>query len=62
MQQVHNFVPAAPVGANYAEWAYFEGYHFQHIAAWQENLRLKRIRDEARRLIDRRRSPRGFRP
>lgn len=62
MQQVHNFVPAAPVGANYAEWSYFEGYHFQHIAAWQENLRLKRIRNEARRLIDRRRSPRGFRP
>lgn len=28
---------------NYAEAAYFDGYHFQHIAAYHEDLRLKAI-------------------
>ena len=28
---------------DYAEASYFEGYHFQHIAAWRENARVKGI-------------------
>ncbi len=32
----------APHGQNYAEWT-FDGYHFAHIAAWQEARRLARI-------------------
>lgn len=28
----------------YAELAYFDGYAFQHIAAWQEARRLERLR------------------
>lgn len=28
----------------YSEAAYFEGYHFAHVAAWEENNRLKRIK------------------
>jgi hypothetical protein len=28
----------------YAEASYFSGYHFQHIVAWQEYNRLKRIK------------------
>ena len=35
---------------NYAEASYFLGYHFQHIAAFQEHLRLRRIDDTNRRL------------
>lgn len=27
---------------DYAEASYFDGYAFQHIAAWQENRRLRR--------------------
>lgn len=46
------FVP--PVGQNYAEWSYFDGYAFQHIAAWQEAKRLKRIRATAIKALDRR--------
>lgn len=49
----HNF-NAAPVGQNYAEWSYFDGYAFQHIAAWQEAERLKRIRTTAIKALDRR--------
>lgn len=51
---VHNFKPAAPVGSNYAEWSYFDGFHFAHIAAWQEAERLKRIRTTAIKALDRR--------
>lgn len=29
----------------YAEMSYFDGYHFQHIAQWQEQKRLQRIRE-----------------
>ena len=54
MLVVHNFRPAAPVGQNYAEWSYFDGYAFAHIAAWQEANRLKRIRNDARKMLDRR--------
>lgn len=42
----------------YAELAYFEGYAFQHIAAFEEHKRIERIRNTARKLIDRRRSAR----
>jgi hypothetical protein len=28
----------------YAELSYFEGFHFQHIADWQEHQRLKCIK------------------
>lgn len=39
----------------YAELSYFDGYHFQHIAAFDEHKRLQRIRYEARKLFERRR-------
>lgn len=32
----------------YAEMAYFDGNHCQHVADWQEARRLARKRDEAR--------------
>jgi hypothetical protein len=38
----------------YAELSYFGGYHFQHIADWQEARRLERIRLEHNRLAGRR--------
>lgn len=38
---------------NYAEASYFDGYHFQHIAARDEANRLARINAEARRLVNR---------
>lgn len=55
---VHNFTPAAPLGSNYAEWSYFDGYAFAHIAAYQEAARLKRIRTTAIKALDRRTSRR----
>lgn len=63
MLVVHNFKPAAPIGQNYAEWSYFDGYAFQHIAAWQEANRLKRIRKDATKAVEneRRRNGRAFR-
>jgi hypothetical protein len=36
---------------DYAEATYFDGYHFSHIAAWQEQHRLTRLRNG----VDRRR-------
>lgn len=39
----------------YSELAYFEGYAFQHIAAFEEHKRLQRIRANAMRALDRRR-------
>lgn len=56
---VHNFKPAAPIGANYAEWSYdFKDgspvYAFAHIAARDEHLRIKRKRTEAIKMLDRR--------
>jgi hypothetical protein len=38
----------------YSEMAYFDGYAFQHIAAWEEHKRLQRIRTTAIRALDRR--------
>ncbi|WP_286869489.1 hypothetical protein [Sphingobium sp.] len=37
-----------------AELSYFDGYHFQHIAAYREMQRLQRIRVTAIRALDRR--------
>ena len=39
----------------YSEASYFDGYHFAHIAAREEHLRLVRKLTEARRALDRRR-------
>lgn len=47
-----------PVGQNYAEASYFDGYAYQHIAEWQEMRRLQGIRARACRMIERRRNPR----
>lgn len=38
----------------YAELAYFDGHHVAHIAAWQEQQRLTRIRTDSIRAMDRR--------
>jgi hypothetical protein len=42
----------------YSEAAYFDGAHVAHIAAWYERQRLKRIAQNNRRALDRRRFPR----
>lgn len=39
---------------NYAEASYFDGAHFQHIAAFKEAQRLKAIDNANRKVIDRR--------
>jgi hypothetical protein len=39
---------------DYAELTYFDGYHFSHIAAWQDHRRLERKRVEAIKALDRR--------
>lgn len=36
---------------DYAEASYFDGYHFQHIAAYRDDQRLKRIADKAKRAL-----------
>jgi len=35
----------------YSEASYFDGYHFQHIAAWEEERRLKNILRQAKLLL-----------
>lgn len=37
---------------DYAEASYFDGYHFQHVAAWRDHQRLLRARADARRALD----------
>lgn len=39
----------------YAEAAYFDGYYFAHIAAFEERQRLRRINSQCRAAADRRR-------
>lgn len=39
----------------YAELSYFEGFHFAHIAAYDEHRRLGRIEERARRAYARER-------
>jgi hypothetical protein len=34
--------PVCPSGVLYNEASYFDGFHFAHIAAYQEHLRLTR--------------------
>jgi hypothetical protein len=38
---------------NYAEQSYFEGYHFQHIAAYHEKKRLSAILQRNQRMLAR---------
>lgn len=38
----------------YSEASYFDGYHFAHIAAYFEQMRLKRIDNSARQCFNRR--------
>ena len=35
----------------YAELSYFDGYHFAHIAAWEEERRLRRIIERDLRFV-----------
>ena len=37
----------------YAEASYFGGYHFQHIVAWEEYNRLKRIKAKIAEITQR---------
>jgi hypothetical protein len=47
--------PALPLlHCSYSEASYFEGYAFQHIAAYEEAKRLARIRTQAIKALDRR--------
>lgn len=39
----------------YQEASYFDGFHFSHIAAWEEHLRLERKKRDARLLLRTRR-------
>ncbi len=61
---VHNEVINEPKGKNmissYSEASYFDGYAFQHIAAWQEEQRLKNARRNAAKAFDRRRNGRAL--
>lgn len=43
----------------YAEAAYFDGAHVQHIADYFEQQRLKRLRRDAARMVERRRGSRA---
>lgn len=57
MDMTHRFtLPAAlPLrSSSYAEAAYFDGEHCQHIADWEESKRLARKRTEAIKALDRR--------
>lgn len=40
-----------PAPVLYAEASYFDGYHFAHIAQWEEAKRCKRIRTVAHRAL-----------
>lgn len=41
--------------SDYAEASYFDGYHFQHIADWEQAKRTKRLNDRAYRIVRERR-------
>jgi hypothetical protein len=47
--------------SSYSEAAFFDGYHFQHIAAYQEEQRLRGIRKRCQQHLarERRATPRG---
>lgn len=60
MLVVHNFTPALPQRtASYSEAAYFDGEHCQHIADWEEQKRLKRIRKNACKAVENERRRNG---
>lgn len=44
---------------SYSEAAYFDGYAFAHIAAWEDQQRLRRIRRDLARALERRRGSRS---
>lgn len=46
----------------YAEASYFDGYHFAHIAAYEEEVRLRRIRRSAIEAVRRERRSRPRTP
>lgn len=56
----YNAARAAPraTGVLYSEASYFDGYHFQHIADFEEHKRIARIRTTAIKALDRRMSRR----
>lgn len=60
---IDNTAPALrPLPCSYSEASYFEGYHFQHIAAYEEQQRLARIHKSAQqavRSIERRKGSRA---
>lgn len=62
MDMTHHFTtPALPLRTcSYSEAAYFEGEHCQHIADYEEHRRLRRIRADACRMIERRSARRGI--
>lgn len=39
------------LNSSYSEASYFDGYHFQHIAAFEEEARLQRIKDQCKNAI-----------
>lgn len=45
----------------YRELSFFDGFHFAHIAAREEALRLRRKKAEVLRVVERRRTGRGRR-
>ncbi len=60
-----NAIVGAPLGQNYAEWSYDfnDGqpvYAFHHIAAWQDEQRLKRIHKQGAQAVERRRNGRAL--
>lgn len=63
MDMTHRFTAPRETSplCGYSERAYFGGDHCQHCADRDEHLRLKRIRAQGARMIERRRNGRGFR-
>jgi hypothetical protein len=41
---------------DYAEASYFDGYHFRHIAAWQDHQRQRRLATARRAMTVARRA------
>lgn len=50
----------APLHCSYSEASYFDGYAFQHIAAYEEAKRIARIRTQAIKAMDRRTNRRAY--
>lgn len=56
-------MPLAPFRAvaSYSEAAYFDGNHCHHVAAYEENERLRRIKLSTLRMVERRAGSRAQR-